>query len=117
MIISVNWQEMLRLQIRTMAQARVRELGTEARRTLGTLAAVFEAMADLPGRKVVVFLTESFTTLGGTNEDLSNQLLQLIEKARRSGVSVYGLDAAGLRTNITTASEHTLRARLYARAT
>ena len=109
-------QGMLRLQIRTMAQARVRaEPGTEARRTLGTLAAVFEAMADLPGRKVVVFLTESFSTLGGTNEDLSNQLMQLIEKARRSGVSVYGLDAAGLHTNITTASEHITGAALRAR--
>lgn len=108
-------QGMLRSQIRTVAQARVRELGTEARRTLATLDAIFDAMADLPGRKVVVFLTESFSTLGGTNEDLSNQLMQLIEKGRRSGVSVYGLDAAGLRTNITTASEHITGAAMRAR--
>jgi len=108
-------QGMLRSQIRTIAQARVGELAAEARRTLRTLAAIFEAMADLPGRKVVVVLTESFSTLGGTSEDLSSDLTQLIEKARRTGVSVYGLDAAGLRTNTTTASEHLTGAALRAR--
>lgn len=108
-------QGMLRMQIRTQAQTYVRELAAEARRTLRNLAAIFDAMADLPGRKVVVVLTESFSTLGGTSEDLSSDLIQLIEKARRSGVSVYGLDAAGLRTNTTTASEHITGAAMRAR--
>jgi VWFA-related protein len=108
-------QDMLRMQVRTQAQTRVRELAADARRTLRNLGAIFDAMADLPGRKIVVLLTESFSTLGGTSEDLSSDLTQLIEKARRSGVSLYGLDAAGLRTNTTTASEHITGAAMRAR--
>jgi VWFA-related protein len=105
----------LHSQIRNIAQARIAEIANEARRTMQTLASLFEAMAELPGRKVVVLLTESFSTLTNTSDDLSNDLTQLIEKARRSGVSVYGLDAGGLRTNNTTASEHTTGADMRAR--
>jgi hypothetical protein len=63
-------------------------------------------MSDLPGRKIVVLMTEAFGTAGGTSEDLNNKLTQLIEVARRGGISVYALDAAGLRANNVSASEN-----------
>ena len=62
-------------------------------------------MSELPGRKVVLLLSESFVTLGGTSEDQTNQMNQLIEQARRGGISVYALDAGGLRTNSAQAVE------------
>jgi VWFA-related protein len=105
----------LESQIRNIAQARVAEISNEARRTMRTLASLFEAMSELPGRKVVVLLTESFSTLTNTSDDLTNELTQLIERARRSGVSVYGLDAGGVRTTNTTASEHATGVELRAR--
>jgi VWFA-related protein len=105
----------LQAQIRSLARARAGEIAAEARRTLKTLAGLFDAMAELPGRKVAVLLTESFSTLGNSSEDLSNELAQIVERARRAGVSVYGLDAGGLRTNQTVASEHLTGEALRAR--
>ncbi|HEY0545560.1 MAG TPA: VWA domain-containing protein [Pyrinomonadaceae bacterium] len=92
-------------RIRTAARARVAQIGNKARANLSTLNSLFRGMANLPGRKIVILMTESFMTAGGTSEDISNQLTQLIETARRAGVSVYALDAVGLRTENTNASE------------
>ncbi|MBV9211370.1 MAG: VWA domain-containing protein, partial [Acidobacteria bacterium] len=92
-------------RIRNEAHSRVSAIGNKTRANLNTLDNLFRGMADLPGRKIVILMTESFMTAGGTSEDISNQLTQLIEKARRAGVSVYALDAVGLRTENTNASE------------
>jgi VWFA-related protein len=92
-------------RIRTMAHDRVSQIGHKTRANLSTLETLFRGMADLPGRKIVILMTESFMTGGGSSEDISNQLTQLIEKARRAGVSVYALDAMGLRTENTNATE------------
>jgi VWFA-related protein len=97
---------LLRARVRTAAQTRVQEIASDTRNTALALSSLFKGMADLPGRKVVLLLSESFVTLGGTDADQSNQMIQLIEQARRGGVSVYALDAGGLRTNSTQAVEH-----------
>lgn len=96
---------MMRARVRTAAQSRVQEIAGDTRNTALALASLFKGMADLPGRKVVLLLSESFVTLGGTEEDQSNQMIQLIEQARRGGISVYALDAGGLRTNSSQAVE------------
>jgi VWFA-related protein len=83
--------------VRAQAKAMVSELNQATRNNLRTLESIFRGMAELPGRKIVLYLSESLLSLGGTSEDLSNQILQLIETARRSGVSVYALDAASER--------------------
>ena len=95
------------LDARARAQARalVSETMQNTRNNIATLTSLFRGMADLPGRKIAVYLTESFITAGGTSEDITNLITQLIETARKSGVSVYALDAAGLRTSNLTASE------------
>ncbi len=92
-------------RIRNAATARVREIASKARSNLDTLNTLFRGMSDLPGRKIVILMTESFLTAGGTTEDISNQLVQLVEVARRAGISVYALDAAGLRTGGANASD------------
>jgi len=97
----------LKAQLRTRARSMVAESANQARSTIQTLTNLFKAMAELPGRKIAVVLTESLSLLTGTSEDQSQQLIQLIDLARRSGISIYGLDAAGLRTNTTTASQYT----------
>ncbi|MDT5296582.1 MAG: hypothetical protein QOJ76_3462 [Acidobacteriota bacterium] len=106
---------LLRDQIRNEAQGSIGEIAAGARNTLKTLANLFQSMAELPGRKVVLLLSESFVTLGGTSEDQTNLLQQVIDLARRAGISVYALDAGGLRTNSTTASEYTTGVGLRAR--
>ena len=99
-------EEILRQKIRAEARAIIARSGASTRNVLTTLKNLFSAMANLPGRKIVVLLTESLSTLGQTTDDVTTQLTQLIDQARRSGVSVYSLDAAGLRTRNTTASEY-----------
>jgi VWFA-related protein len=96
----------LKAQLRTTARAKVAEAASQARSTIQTLTNLLKAMAELPGRKIAVVLTESLSLLTGTGEDQNQQIFQLIDLARRSGVSFYGVDAGGLRTNTTTASEH-----------
>ncbi len=93
-------------RVRTYAKTIVSEIGQVSRNNLATLKSLFTGMAELPGRKIVVLMTESFVTADGTSEDTNNQLLQLTEQARRDGISVYALDAAGLQTSNVNASEH-----------
>jgi len=107
----------LRNQIRNEASNVISQSAQDLRNVIDTFTNLFRAMADLPGRKIVVLVTESFATLGGSSEGVSNQIMQLIDLARRSGVSVYALDAAGLRTKSTTASEYITGAGLQTRAT
>ncbi|MCA1614599.1 MAG: VWA domain-containing protein [Acidobacteria bacterium] len=96
---------LMRARVRNAAQTRVQEIAADTRNTALALSSLFKGMADLPGRKVVLLLSESFVTLGGTTEDQTNQMNQLIEQARRGGISVYALDAGGLRTTSSQASE------------
>jgi len=105
---------LLRDRIRQEAQGRLGEIAAESRTTLKSLTNLFQAMSELPGRKVVLLLSESFTTLGGSTEDQSSLIQQAIDLARRSGISVYALDAGGLRTNSATAGEYVTAAGLRA---
>lgn len=106
---------LLRARVRNAAQTRVQEIASDTRNTALALSSLFKGMADLPGRKLVLLLSESFVTLGGTSEDQSNQMIQLIEQARRGGISVYALDAGGLRTNSTQAVEQVTGVDILAR--
>lgn len=110
-------QDALRNQVRNEARTVISQSAQDLRNVIAMFTNLFRSMADLPGRKIAVLLTESFATLGGSSEGVSNQMLQLIDLARRSGVSVYALDAAGLRTKSTTASEYITGAGLQTRTT
>ena len=93
-------------KVRTVASGIVRDNAMVARNNLSTLKGLFRGMADLPGRKIAVLVTETFVTADGSTEDINNELTQITELARRSGISVYALDAAGLRTNSIGAAEY-----------
>jgi len=109
--------EALKQQIRGEARGIVAEGGRDTRLVLQTLTNLFRAMSDLPGRKIVVLLTETLTNLGGTTNDVTTEMYQAIDLARRSGVSVYALDAAGLKTTNTKATERITATDLQARTT
>lgn len=103
----------LEAKIRADARNVLSQSENDTRKVLTQLSAVFKAMADLPGRKIVVLLTETLTTLGLSSGDIPNQISLLIDQARRSGVSVYALDAAGLKTNNVKATENISGAGLH----
>src|SRR6266404_478941 len=110
-------QDALKNQVRNEARNVISQSAQDLRNVIGTFMNLFRAMADLPGRNIAVLVTESFATLAGSSEGTSTQMIQLIDLARRSGVSVYALDAAGLRTKSTTASEYITGAGLQTRTT
>jgi VWFA-related protein len=61
--------------------------------TTNSLLAVFQSMAFLPGRKSIVFFSEGLPA----SPALQGQLQSLVETANRSNITVYAVDANGLR--------------------
>lgn len=106
-------QKSLEAKIRAEARQVLSQSEYDTRKVLAQLNGIFKAMADLPGRKIVVLLTETLTTLGQSSGDIPNQISLSIELARRSGVSVYALDAAGLKTKSVKATESISGVGLY----
>jgi hypothetical protein len=75
---------------------------------MGTLAALESLMrgaAQLPGRKLVFFISDGFY-LNDKNTDFSDRLKGIADAALRAGVVVYTLDARGLNTGDTDASSN-----------
>ncbi|HYP29302.1 MAG TPA: VWA domain-containing protein [Blastocatellia bacterium] len=108
-------REQLENQVRVEARAVLSQASQVATATLRTLENLFKGMAELPGRKIAVLMTEQMFVAEGTTGDISKQVDRVIDLARRSGISIYALDAGGLRTNSTTASDRITGAALNAR--
>lgn len=75
--------------------------------TMGTLNAVVRGMADLPGRKSIVLLSEAFRmfTAQGRNVELVQALRQLTDEANANSVAIYTVDASGLQSYTFEASD------------
>jgi VWFA-related protein len=71
--------------------------------TTNGLLAVVSGLKSLPGRKTVVFFSEGLAIPA----NVQDQFLSVIHNANRANVSVYAMDAAGLRTQ--SMSEETKR--------
>jgi VWFA-related protein len=67
--------------------------------TTNSIIAVLESMAFMPGRKSVVFFSEGLPA----SPALQSQLQSLIETANRSNITIYAVDANGLRVQSSTA--------------
>ncbi len=98
-------KEMIENQVRIESRTLLSLSSQTTRNTLATLDSLFKSMAELPGRKIAVLMTEQLYTSGGTDYDVSSQVNRVIDRARRSGISIYALDAGGLRAGNTQASE------------
>lgn len=66
------------------------------RATLLTLRAVCDRMAEMPGQRMIAFVSDGFTMLdqGGGSDNLD--LIAVTGRASRSGVVIYSFDAKGL---------------------
>jgi VWFA-related protein len=62
--------------------------------TVNALLAVVNGMRALPGRKSMIVFSEGF----GTAANAGERFRSLIDTANRANVSIYAMDAAGLRT-------------------
>ncbi len=83
----------------SMVMERVRAILDEGRRATldvcDTLEKMIRDLGELPGRKVVVLLSEGFYLGRGTLYETSYDLRRLTDAATRSGVVVYSIDVSG----------------------
>jgi VWFA-related protein len=61
--------------------------------TMGALATVLRSLADMPGRKTLVFFSEGLPA----SPVLQTRLQTVVEAANRVNVTIYAVDASGLR--------------------
>jgi len=81
------------------SQARARAIIQENRyltmNTLTTIENIVKDLRGLPGRKVLVLLSDGFL-LGGQREGVHFDLRRITDAATRAGVVIYSIDARGL---------------------
>jgi len=80
------------------AQARrmVFEIMTRSGRALAALEGVVRGLAPLPGRKVVVLLSDGFLVGLGAAESRAFDVRRIVDAATRAGVVLYAVDTRGL---------------------
>ncbi|MBO0719715.1 MAG: VWA domain-containing protein [Blastocatellia bacterium] len=68
--------------------------------TLGALNFVVQGLRELPGRKMVIFVSDGFNMFGTSGDDVQvvEEMKRLADQANRASVVIYSLDAKGLQT-------------------
>jgi VWFA-related protein len=88
--------------VTSIAKSRARQVSAEAsylrRETLFVLKAVAARIAEMPGQRLVLFLSDGFTLFDDSVSD-SDDLRAAISRATRSGVVIYAVNAKGLHGN------------------
>jgi VWFA-related protein len=89
-----------RQALENFALARAREvLSSEAYRRkvmLLVLKAAAERLAEMPGQRILVFLTDGFTMLNSSGSLDTGELQSATSTAVRSGIIIYSIDTRGL---------------------
>lgn len=88
-----------RRQATGMAQGRARQIVSEnnsvTMATLSTLENVIRDLKSLPGRKVMILVSDGFL-LGGMRDGRHFDLRRITDAATKAGVTIYSIDARGL---------------------
>jgi VWFA-related protein len=90
-------QAFAEMQQRMLTQFDALERDQQGYSTSNALLAVVSAMRAVPGRKSVIFFSEGLQI----PTTVRDQFISVIDAANRSNVSIYPMDAAGLRTEST----------------
>jgi VWFA-related protein len=85
------------MQRRTVATFDALEREHQGLSSINALLALVNGMREIPGRKSMVVFSEGFGTAGNARE----RFRSLVDTANRANVSIYAMDAAGLRTENT----------------
>jgi VWFA-related protein len=67
------------------------------RNTLAVLESYAAQMAQLPGKRMIVLFSDGFTMRDRAGNPDNGELKGVIERAARSGVAIYAIDAGGIR--------------------
>ena len=85
------------------ARALVKQTEYSTANTLTGLEGLVRAANNLPGRKLVIFISGGFF-LGDSSSDSRHRLQRITDAAARSGVVIYSMDARGLVASVVDAS-------------
>jgi VWFA-related protein len=92
-------------QVKNSARAILLQASAITLDTYNSLESLMRSSARMPGRKLAFFISDGFLLdAGPRGPDLVSKLQQIIDAAQRSGVVVYTIDAKGL---VSTASDAT----------
>ena len=87
-------------QVRARASQLLQQITAGAAQTLASLQYLLRTTAQLPGRKLVYFISDGFVCDAGQGDTL-DRLRRVSDAAVRAGVVVYTLDARGLSAALT----------------
>ncbi|MGH9844855.1 MAG: VWA domain-containing protein, partial [Blastocatellia bacterium] len=82
-------------QARSKARMIVAQNANYTRVTLSTLESVIRSLSALPGRKMMVLVSDGFF-LGGSSSSQIYDIRRITDAATRAGVVIYSIDARGL---------------------
>jgi VWFA-related protein len=80
--------------VRQRASMVLEQSARSSMRSLASLRYVLQTAADLPGRKLVFFVSDGFFV--NTRDEVRQRVHDLTTQAARSGVVIYSVDARGL---------------------
>lgn len=92
-------QQFVEMQTRMLEQYDRLERDQEGHATINSLLAVISPMQNLPGRKTIIFFSEGLKL----PPTVQQKFPAVINAANRANVSIYSIDAAGLRIESGTA--------------
>ena len=92
-------QQFVEMQTRMLEQYERLERDQEGHSTINSLLAVISPMQRLPGRKTIIFFSEGLKLPSSVQQKFP----AVINAANRANVSIYSIDAAGLRIESGTA--------------
>jgi VWFA-related protein len=85
------------VEVKNRARAILLQAASVISNTYGSLESLMRSSAQLPGRKLVFFISDGFLLdTGPRNSDPRQRLNQIIDTALRGGVVIYTIDARGL---------------------
>jgi VWFA-related protein len=87
--------EMALSMVNSRASILMQQMARTSQITLSTLESLVRSSAQLPGRKVVFFISDGFF-LDTRSSDTTDRIRKITDASARSGVVVYSLDAKGL---------------------
>jgi VWFA-related protein len=89
--------DVLETMVRNRARRILQQSYNLSRNTLSTLESLARKSAELPGRKLVFFVSDGFL-INPHKSDMSDRIRNITNAAARNGVVIYSLDSRGLAT-------------------
>ena len=88
--------DVAKMMVRERVRSILDESARHTRASLSVLETTVRSLAPMPGRKVVLLLSEGFFLGRGTWSESAYDLRRITDAATRSGAVIYSIDAGGL---------------------